>query len=47
MYSFVPVAIIEETILALGAQPFKGCGFALDAALLHVSSDRRVFSHYC
>ncbi|GAA5969030.1 hypothetical protein JCM3765_005271 [Sporobolomyces pararoseus] len=28
------VAIIEETILALGAQPFKGCGFALDAALV-------------
>ncbi|GAA6064493.1 hypothetical protein JCM10212_002381 [Sporobolomyces blumeae] len=27
------VVIIEETILALGGQPFKGCGFALNAAL--------------
>ncbi|GAA5986844.1 hypothetical protein JCM5350_005260 [Sporobolomyces pararoseus] len=28
------VAIIEETILALGAQPFKGCGFALEGAFV-------------
>ncbi|GAA6015359.1 hypothetical protein JCM11491_000398 [Sporobolomyces phaffii] len=28
------VAIIQETILALGAQPFTGCGLSLDAALL-------------
>jgi hypothetical protein len=29
------VTIIEETIVALGGSPFKGCGFAFEAALIN------------